>query len=81
MIFPCAFNPDNSGMACSGRGYDRPSGPPRVSAPATYRSGTPRIQPPVVARWHTHLHGLATAILEISGFMLFFKYYIEEDIL
>jgi len=24
--------------------------------------------------WHTHLHGLATAILEISGFMLFFKY-------
>ncbi|MGB6279475.1 MAG: hypothetical protein WBG91_04615 [Syntrophobacteria bacterium] len=28
---------------------------------------TPRIQPPAVARWHSHLRGLATAIHEISG--------------
>ena len=35
--------------------------------PATYRSGTPRIQPPAVARWHAHLHGLATSIRETSG--------------
>ena len=34
---------------------------------ATYRSGTPRIQHPVVARWHDHLHGLATAIHETFG--------------
>ncbi len=37
---------------------------PRISDPATYRSGTPRIQPPAVARWHTLIHGLATAIHE-----------------
>ena len=43
----------------------RPSWRPRVSAPATYRSGTPRDQDPAVARWHAHLHGLATAIHEI----------------
>ena len=48
-------------------GYGRPSWRPRVSAPATYRSGTPRNQHPAVARWHAHLHGLATAIHEISG--------------
>ena len=30
-------------------------------------SGTPRIQHPVVARWHAHLHGLATAIHKTSG--------------
>ena len=29
--------------------------------------GTPQNQHPVVARWHTHLRGLATAIHEISG--------------
>jgi hypothetical protein len=46
---------------------DGPPGRPRVSDPATYRSGTPRIQPPVVARWHTPLHGLAKAIHNIYG--------------
>jgi len=40
---------------------------PRVSVPATYRSGTPRVQLPAVARWHAHLRGLATPIHEISG--------------
>ena len=45
----------------------RPSWRPRVPAPATYRSGTPRNQHPAVARWHAHLRGLATAIHEISG--------------
>ena len=40
---------------------------PRVSCPATYPSGTPRAQHPAVARWHAHLHGLATAIHETSG--------------
>jgi hypothetical protein len=29
-------------------------------------SSTPRIQPPAVARWHTLIHGLATAIHETS---------------
>ena len=42
-----------------------------MPAPAAYRSGTPRNQPRGaagrVARWHTHLRGLATAIHEISG--------------
>ena len=38
------------------------------SAPATYRSGTPRNRHPAVARWHAHLRCLATAIHEISGF-------------
>ncbi len=38
-----------------------------MSDPATYRSGTPRIQPPGVALWHAHLHGLATSIRETSG--------------
>ncbi len=54
-------------MAYYDHGYGRASVRPRVSDPATYRSGTPRIQPPAVARWHTHLHGLATAIHEICG--------------
>ncbi len=49
------------------RGYGRPSGRPRLSHLATYRSGTPQVQHPVVARWHAHLHGLATAIHEMSG--------------
>ena len=49
------------------RGYGRSSWRPRVPHPAAYRSGTPRVQHPVVARWHGHLHGLATAIHEISG--------------
>jgi hypothetical protein len=43
------------------------AGRPRVLAPATYRSGTPRSQPPAVARWHAHLGGLATSIHETSG--------------
>ncbi len=47
-------------------GYGRPSWRPRVSAPATYRSGTPRNQHPAVASWHAHLRGLATAIHETS---------------
>ena len=54
-------------MTCCDHGYGRPSLRPRVPAPATYRSGTPRNQPPAVAREHAHLHGLATAIHEISG--------------
>jgi len=54
-------------MTCYDRGYGRPSGRPRVSNPATYRSGTPRLQHPVVARWHDHLHALATGIHETSG--------------
>ena len=45
----------------------RPSWRPRMLVPAAYRSGTPRNQPPAVARWHAHLRGLATAIHEISG--------------
>jgi hypothetical protein len=40
---------------------------PRVSHLATYRSGTVQVQHPAVARWHAHLHGLATAIHETSG--------------
>ncbi|MGB7064341.1 MAG: hypothetical protein WBF55_04255 [Syntrophobacteria bacterium] len=39
----------------------------RTGSPATYRSGTPRIQPPAVVRLHAHLHGLATSIRETSG--------------
>ena len=54
-------------MTCCDHGYGRPSWRPRMSAPTTYRSGTPRDQHPAVARWHVHLHGLATAIHEISG--------------
>ncbi len=54
-------------MTCCDHGYGRPSWRPRVSVPATYRSGTPRNQHPAVARWHAHLRGLATAIHEISG--------------
>ena len=54
-------------MTCCDRGYGHPSGRPRVSHPATYRSGAPRVQHPAVARWHSHLHGLTTAIDETSG--------------
>ncbi len=46
---------------------DRGYGRPRVSHLATYRSGTPQVQHPVVALWQAHLHGLATAIHETSG--------------
>ena|GEM_PF-4868904 len=63
-------NPDISRIACCDRGYDCPSGRPRVSDPATYCSSTPRFQSPAVARWHTLLHGLATQIREISGLKL-----------
>ncbi len=58
------YSPHVSRIACCDRGYGRPSGRPRVSDPATYCSSTPRIQPPAVARWHAHLHGLATPIRE-----------------
>jgi len=54
-------------MAYCGHGEDRPSVRPRLSAPATYRSGTPQDQHPAVARWHAHLRGLAKAIHEKSG--------------
>ena len=60
-------------MACCDRGYDRPSGRPRVSNPATYCSSTPRVQPPAVARWYSPLHGLATAIHGISGLVKFWS--------
>jgi hypothetical protein len=69
----CAYHrtsPDISQNGCCDRGYARPSGRPRVSDPATYRSGTPRNQHPAVARWHGLLHGLATQIHEISGLVL-----------
>ena len=52
------------------RGYGRPYWRPRVSNPATYRSGTPRVQRPVIARWHGRLHGLATSIRELSRLVL-----------
>ena len=71
-------------MTYCDHGYGRPSWRPRMSVPATYRSGTPRNQLLAVARWHSHLirarcaplspasgsqfRGLATAIHEISGF-------------
>jgi hypothetical protein len=64
---PTEASPDISQIACCDRGYDRSSGRPRVSDPATYCSSTPRIQPSAVARWYTLLHGLPTAIREISG--------------
>ena len=57
-------------MTCCDHRYGRPSWRPRVSAPATYRSGTPRNQHPAIARWHGHLRGLATAIHEISGLVV-----------
>ena len=60
-------------MTCCDHGYGRPSWRPWASAPATYRSGTPRSQPPAVTRWHAHLRGLATVIHEISG--LGFRFY------
>ena len=44
MTVPLLPSPDISRIACSNRGYGRPSGRPRVSAPATYRSGTPQNQ-------------------------------------
>ena len=61
------MNPGISRIACCDRGYGRPSGRPRVSAPATYRSGTPRNQHSAIARWHILLHGLATEIREVPG--------------
>ena len=54
-------------MACYDHGSGRPSGFPRVLAPATYHLGTPRNQHPVVTRLHAHLSGLATAIHGMSG--------------
>ena len=35
--------------------------------PCDVLSSTPRVRAPAIARWHTHLHGLATAIHEICG--------------
>jgi len=68
ILRPSKFiNPDVSLMAYCDHGYGRPSGRPRVSNPATYRSGTPRIRHPAVAQWHRHLRGLVTAIHETSG--------------
>ena len=61
-------------ITCCDHGYGRPSWRPRVSDPATYRSGTPRNQHPAVARWHAHLRGLATAIHEISGLAICFTF-------
>jgi hypothetical protein len=60
-------SPDISRVVCCDRVSDRPSGRLRVSDPATYCSSAPRIQLPAVARYHSHLHGLATAIHETSG--------------
>ena len=60
-------SPDISRITCCDRGYERPSERPRMSDPAAYRLGTPRIQTPADARWHAHLCGLATAIHETSG--------------
>jgi len=48
-------------------GYGRPSWLPRVSPPATYCSSAPRVRVPAVVRLHAHLHGLVTAIHEMSG--------------
>ena len=62
-------SPDISRMTCCDHGYGRPSWRPRVSTPATYRSGTSRNQHSAVARWHIHLRGLATAIHETSGLL------------
>ena len=67
MSMPSTPSPDISRVACCDRGYDRPSGCPRVSDPATYCSSTPRIPLPAVAQWPSHLHGLATAIHETFG--------------
>jgi hypothetical protein len=60
-------SPDVSLITCCDREYALPSVRPRVSHLATYRSGTPQVQHPAVAQWQAHLHGLATAIHEISG--------------
>jgi hypothetical protein len=54
-------------MAYCDHGYGCPSAGPRVSDPVTYCSSTPRVQLPVVARWHTHPRCLATPIHEICG--------------
>jgi len=72
------FSPDISWITCCDHRYGRPSGRPRVSAPATYRSGTPRNQHPAVARWHAHLCGLATAIHEMSGLGFFTDSRVQE---
>jgi hypothetical protein len=63
------MSPDISRIAYCDRGYERPSGRPRVSDPATYYSSTPRIQSPAVSLWDTLLHGLATPIRETSGLL------------
>jgi len=60
-------SPNISRIVCCDRGYGRPSGRPRVSDPATYCSSTPQVQLPAFSLWHSHLHGLATTIHEISG--------------
>ena len=65
------ISPDVSRITCCDRVYERPSGRPRVSDPATYCASTPRIQPPAVARWHALLHGLTTAIRETSGLCIY----------
>jgi len=59
-------------MAYYDRGYRRAPVRPRVSDPATYYSSTPRLQPPAVARWHTHLRGLETSLHEICGLGFYF---------
>jgi hypothetical protein len=43
-IVPAKPSPDISRLTCCDHGYGRPSWRPRVSVPATYRSGTPRDQ-------------------------------------
>jgi len=53
-------------------GYGRPSVRPRVSAPATYNSGTYNSgtvwdQYPAITRWQANLRGLVTPIHETSG--------------
>ena len=50
--------------------YEPEAWRPRMSTPATYRSGTPRDQHPAIALWHDHLRGLATAIHETSGLVM-----------
>jgi hypothetical protein len=69
VVIPLApINPNISRIVYCDHGYGRPSGRPRVSDPATYCLSTPRIQPPAVARWHSHLRGLATTIHKTSEF-------------
>jgi len=53
-------NPHYARATCCDRGYGRPSGRPRVSNLAAYRTSTPQVRVPVVAQWHGHLHDLVT---------------------